>query len=159
MRKLSLLLLALLVVTASVFAQVDLAKVKDGFYFAQDDKYSSSGWKEQVIVEVKGGKIVDVTWNGVSNLAGAKDKANYAAAGKYGMAKASKIKAEWDVQAKAAAAYLVKTQDVNFAKFDKAGIHPRRQRRLQGRLVLCRAEGLRQEFRLERHRPRDGRQW
>jgi len=121
MRKLSLLLLALLVVTASVFAQVDLAKVKDGFYFAQDDKYSSSGWKEQVIVEVKGGKIVDVTWNGVSNLAGAKDKANYAAAGKYGMAKASKIKAEWDVQAKAAAAYLVKTQDVNFAKFDKDG--------------------------------------
>ena len=121
MKKLIALTLALFAIAGMAFAQVDLGKVKDGVYFAQDDKYSSSGWKEQVIVEVKGGKIVDATWNGVSNLAGAKDKASYAASGKYGMVKASKIKAEWDAQAKAAAAYLVKTQDVNFAKLDKNG--------------------------------------
>ena len=121
MKKLIALTLALFAFAGMAFAQVDLGKVKDGVYFAQDDKYSSSGWKEQVVVEVKGGKIVNAIWNGVSNIAGAADKASYAAAGKYGMGKASKIKAEWDVQAKAAAAYLVKTQDVNFAKFDKDG--------------------------------------
>jgi len=121
MRKLSLLVLALLVATASVFAQVDLAKVKDGFYFAQDDKFASSGWKEQVVVEVKGGKLVAATWNGVSNIAGAVDKFAYAAAGKYGMVKVSKIKAEWNAQAKSAAEYLLKTQDLNFSKFNKDG--------------------------------------
>jgi major membrane immunogen (membrane-anchored lipoprotein) len=121
MKKIIALTLALFAFAGMAFAQVDLGKVKDGVYFAQDDKYASSGWKEQVIVEVKGGKIVEATWNGVSNLPGAKDKASHAAAGKYGMGKASKIKAEWDAQAKAAAAYLVKTQDVNYAKFDKDG--------------------------------------
>ncbi|MDP2792105.1 MAG: FMN-binding protein [Rectinemataceae bacterium] len=121
MRKFSLLALALLVTAVSAFAQVDLAKVKDGFYFAQDGKFSSSGWKEQAVVEVKGGKIVDATWNGVSNIAGAVDKLAYSAAGKYGMVKASKIKAEWNAQAKATTDYLVKTQDVSFSKFDKDG--------------------------------------
>ncbi|PKL04564.1 MAG: hypothetical protein CVV53_08845, partial [Spirochaetae bacterium HGW-Spirochaetae-9] len=121
MRRISLLALILLVAATSVFAQVDLAKVKDGFYFAQDSKFSSSGWKEQAVVEVKGGKIVAATWNGVSNIAGAADKLTHAAAGKYGMVKASKIKAEWNAQAKITADYLVKTQDVNFSKFGKDG--------------------------------------
>jgi len=113
MKKSILLILALALVAGTAFAQVNLSKVKDGVYFAQSKEFSSSGWKEQVILEVANGKIVAATWNGVSNIAGAADKAAYAAAGKYGMVKASKIKAEWNVQAKTVADYLVKTQDLN----------------------------------------------
>lgn len=101
------------------FGQV---KAKDGVYFAQDNTFGSSGWKEQVVVTVKGGKIVAANWNGVSNLPGAMDKKSYAAAGKYGMKKASKLGAEWDQQAKAVEDYLVRTQDVGFNKYkDAAG--------------------------------------
>ncbi|MEN6399321.1 MAG: FMN-binding protein [Rectinema sp.] len=121
MKKLSVLLVALLILTAGAFAQVNVAKVKDGVYFAQSDDFSSSGWKAQAIIVVNKGKIVSATWNAVSNIAGANDKKSYAAAGKYGMVKASKIKAEWDVQAKTVEEYLVKTQDVNFSKYDKDG--------------------------------------
>lgn len=121
MKKLIAVALALFVAAGAAFAQVDLSKVKDGTYFAESAKYSSSGWKEQVVVKVAGGKIASAQWNGVSNIAGALDKKSHAASGKYGMAKASKIKAEWDKQAAAAEEYLVKTQDVNFAKFDKSG--------------------------------------
>jgi major membrane immunogen (membrane-anchored lipoprotein) len=120
MKKIIALTLALFVVAGTAFAEVNLSKVKDGVYFAQGEKFES-GWKAQVIVEVSKGKITEAVWNAVSNLPGAADKVTYAAAGKYGMVKASKIKAEWNVQAKAAAEYLVKTQDINFTKMDKAG--------------------------------------
>jgi len=121
MKKLIAFALTLFVVTGLAFAQVDLSKTKDGVYFAEGSNYSGTGWKEQVIVEVSKGKLVKVTWNGVSNIAGAADKKSYAAAGKYGMGKVSKIKAEWDVQAKAAEDFLLKTQDVNFAKVGADG--------------------------------------
>jgi major membrane immunogen (membrane-anchored lipoprotein) len=121
MKKILVLTAAFVAVAGIAFAQIDLAKVKDGVYFAQDKGFSSSGWKEQVVLEVSKGKIVSAEWNGVSNLPGAADKKTYAAAGKYGMVKASKIKAEWDAQAKAVEEYLVKTQDVNFNKFDANG--------------------------------------
>ncbi|HEY9055040.1 MAG TPA: FMN-binding protein [Rectinemataceae bacterium] len=121
MKKILALSLALFAFASLAFAQVDLGKVKDGVYFAQGDKFGSSGWREQVVITVQSGKIVDAVWNGVSNLPGALDKLSWAAAGKYGMAKASKIKAEWDAQAKAVAAYLVKTQEINFSKAGKDG--------------------------------------
>lgn len=121
MKKIFVLALAFIAVSGIAFAQIDLAKVKDGVYFAEDKSFSSSGWKEQVVLEVSKGKIVSAEWNGVPNLPGAADKKTYAAAGKYGMVKASKIKAEWDAQAKAAEEYLVKTQNVNLSKFDASG--------------------------------------
>lgn len=121
MKKALVLAVAFIAVAGIAFAQVDLAKVKDGVYFAQEKGFSSSGWREQVVLEVSKGKIIRAGWNSVSNLPGAADKKAHAAAGKYGMAKASKIKAEWDVQAKAVEEYLVKTQDVNFSKFDANG--------------------------------------
>ena len=121
MKKLIAVALALFVVTGLAFSQVDLSKIKDGVYFAQSAKYSTTGWKEQVVLTLSGGKIVSADWNGVSNIAGATDKLSYAASGKYGMVKASKIKAEWDVQAKTTAAYLVKTQDINVSKFGQDG--------------------------------------
>ena len=111
----------LVLVAFSLQAQVSLASVKDGYYFAQEDKFASDGWKNQAVVKVSGGKIVEATWNGVSNAAYARDKMSQAAAGRYGMIKASKIKTEWDAQAKTTAAYLVSTQDVNFSKYGKDG--------------------------------------
>jgi major membrane immunogen (membrane-anchored lipoprotein) len=121
MKRLIGLMLALFVVTGFAAAQIDLSKVQDGVYFAQDDKFSSSGWREQIVITVSGGKISAATWTGVSNLPGVADKFSHAAAGKYGMIKVSKIKAEWDAQAKATADYLVKTQDINFSKIGKDG--------------------------------------
>jgi major membrane immunogen (membrane-anchored lipoprotein) len=106
---------ALLAVAAAVGAQT----LKDGFYFAEGDKFSSSGWKEQAVLEVKSGKIVKATWNGVSKL-GVADKKTVSAAGGYGMIKVSKLKKEWHEQAAAVEAYLVQTQDVSFNKYKNA---------------------------------------
>lgn len=116
--------LALMLILAVAFSAVAFAQVKvaDGVYFAQDKDFGSSGWKEQVVLTVKGGKIVSANWNGISTIAGAADKKSYDAAGKYGMVKFGKAKAEWSVQAKACEDYLVKTQDAAFNKYkDAAG--------------------------------------
>jgi major membrane immunogen (membrane-anchored lipoprotein) len=91
--------------------------LKDGKYFAQDSTFPQSGWKAQVVLEAKGGKIVAANWNGVSNIAGAADKKTYDKAGKYNMVKFGKAQAEWHQQAAAVEAYLVKTQDLAFAKY------------------------------------------
>lgn len=98
--------LSLLVAGVS-FGQI---KAKDGVYFAEDEAYGQTGWKEQVVVKVSGGKIAEVTWNGVSNLGGA-DKVTVSAAGGYGMEKASKLKLRWDEQAKNVAAAALKSAD------------------------------------------------
>jgi major membrane immunogen (membrane-anchored lipoprotein) len=92
------------------FGQV---KAKDGVYFAQEADFAKdSGWKDQVIVTVKGGKIADVYWNGVSNT-GVADKRTAVANGGYPMVKFGKAKAEWDVQAKAVQDAIVKLQDTS----------------------------------------------
>lgn len=117
MKKIISVALIVAVAVAGAFAQVS---AKDGVYFAQASEFGKTGWKTQVVVEVKGGKLVKAVWNGVSNLPGAADKKSYAQAGKYGMSKAAK-QGEWDKQAAAAEAWLVKTQDVSFSKFDKDG--------------------------------------
>jgi len=106
-----------LALAGAAFGQV---KAKDGVYFARDEAFGKSGWRDEVVVAVSGGKISRVIWNGISNLPGAADKKSYAAAGKYGMAKAAKA-GEWDKQAAAAEAWLVKTQDLGFTKFDANG--------------------------------------
>lgn len=98
--------LVLSLVLTGAFGQV---KAKDGVYFAEDEAYGQTGWKEQVVLKVAGGKLTEVTWNGVSNLGGA-DKVTVSAAGGYGMEKASKLKLRWDEQAKNVAVELLKTQ-------------------------------------------------
>lgn len=113
--------LAVVFVAFSAVATVGAqAKIADGFYFAEDTAFSSSGWKDQVVLEVKGGKIVAVTWNGIS-AQGLKDKKSVAATGAYGMIKASKIGKEWHDQASAVEKYLIATQDTAFAKFTADG--------------------------------------
>jgi major membrane immunogen (membrane-anchored lipoprotein) len=90
-------------------------------YFAQDQDFApQGGWKEQVVVTVTGGKITAVNWNGVSNL-GVADKKTVAAAGGYGMKKASKLGLEWHEQAAKVEAFLLKTQDTGFSKLKADG--------------------------------------
>jgi len=112
----ALMALLSLVAVVSISAQ---AKLKDGFYFAEETGFQSSGWKDQVVFEVKGGKIVAADWNGINNKALA-DKKTEAAAGRYGMVKASKLGKEWHEQAVTVEKYLVSTQDTAFSKYSSA---------------------------------------
>ncbi len=118
-KSLALMLVLTLAFTGMAFSQV---KAKDGIYFAQENDFAKdSGWKDQVLVTVKGGKVTSILWNGVSNLPGTADKLTAVAAGGYPMVKFGKAKAEWDVQSKAVTDYIVKTQDLAFSKFKADG--------------------------------------
>ena len=86
------------------------AELKDGIYFAMDEDFASSGWKETVTLTVSGGKITQADWNGV-NIAGGADKKSFDKAGKYNMVKFGQAQAEWSVQAEKAEKYLISTQD------------------------------------------------
>ncbi|PKL08875.1 MAG: FMN-binding protein [Spirochaetae bacterium HGW-Spirochaetae-7] len=112
----ALMALLSLAAVVSVGAQ---AKPADGFYFAEETAFQSSGWKDQVVLQVKGGKIVAAAWNGINNM-GITDKKTEAAAGRYGMVKASKIAKEWHEQATAVEKYLIATQDSAFSKYSNA---------------------------------------
>lgn len=110
--------IALAVFFAAVFS-IGAQTFKDGTYFAQEEAFDKSGWKYQVVLEVKGGKVAKATWNGVNKL-GLADKKTVAASGAYGMIKVSKLKKEWHEQAAIVEGYLVQTQDVNFNKYKNA---------------------------------------
>lgn len=84
-------------------------KYTDGLYFAMEDEYAGSGWKNMVTIEVKDGKIADVEWN-AANKAGGPDKITFSKSGQYGM-KAGGASAEWHEQSKLVEEYLIKTQD------------------------------------------------
>jgi major membrane immunogen (membrane-anchored lipoprotein) len=116
-RIIALSIIISLALAGAAFGQV---KAKDGVYFAQESGFGSSGWREEVVVTVAGGKIASVVWNGTSNL-GLADKKTVAAAGKYGMKKASKLGLEWDQEAANVEAWLVKSQDIGFSKFNAKG--------------------------------------
>lgn len=108
------LAIALVLVVGLAGLSFGQTKAKDGVYFAQESEYAKdSGWKDQVIVTVKGGKIASVLWNGVSN-SGVADKLSVVPAG-YDMVKYGKAKADWNVQAKAVQDYIVKNQSTKVA--------------------------------------------
>ena len=84
---------------------------KDGWYFQQQADFDkNTGWKDSVLVTVVNGTVVDVLWNGTSKDPAKKSKLVEAREGRYGMAKAAK-KGEWNVQAAAVEAAIVKAQD------------------------------------------------
>lgn len=85
------------------------AKYKDGIYYAQEDAFAASGWKNVVTIEVKDGKIASAEWNAV-NKNGGPDKITFSKSGQYGM-KAGGASAEWHEQSKLVEDYLIKTQD------------------------------------------------
>ncbi|MDR2019151.1 MAG: hypothetical protein LBQ14_00105 [Treponema sp.] len=86
--------------SAALFAQ----NYKDGFYFAQDADYVNNQ-KNQVVIEVKGGKIASAAWNILSLNAGTKDLKTIAASG------AVPAAATWATQAAAVEGHLVSSQD------------------------------------------------
>lgn len=113
----------ILVCLTALAVSLSAQTLKDGKYFAQQDGFGSSGWKSQVVLEVKGGKISAANWNGVSNIAGAKDKKTYDKTGNYNMVKFGKAQSEWYQQAEKVEQYLVKTQDYKFNKYSDAEGH------------------------------------
>ncbi|MCL2833798.1 MAG: hypothetical protein FWD78_11565, partial [Treponema sp.] len=81
---------------------------KDGLYFAQDSAYANNQ-KNQVVLEVKGGKITSANWNLLSLGAGSQDLKSIAKAGQVAGA------VTWAANAAIAENYLVSSQDVNAA--------------------------------------------
>ncbi len=93
----------------------------DGIYFASDDAFDAeSGWKSVVTIEVAGGKITTVDWNG-ANIAAGKDKKTTSTDGEYGMVEFGKASSEWHEQAALAEAYLVENQTLANLTTDAEG--------------------------------------
>ncbi len=82
----------------------------DGAYFAINDQFASSGWKEYVSLTVLNGRIAAINWSAV-NRAG-EDKKAVDKAGNYNMVKFGKAQDEWTVQANRAENYLLEKQDL-----------------------------------------------
>ena len=80
----------------------------DGFYFAQDASFRNNQ-KNQVVLEIRGGRIVSANWNVLSLEAGERDYKTLAAAGSLPAA------VTWAAQAKAAEDTLVSSQNANAA--------------------------------------------
>lgn len=69
MKKYALIAVLVILSAAAIAAQTP----KDGFYFAQAARYAQDGWRDQVVLEVKGGKITAANWNRVGIAAGSRD--------------------------------------------------------------------------------------
>ena len=95
---------------------------EDGIYFASEEEFASSGWKDSVTLTVSGGKITKADWNGV-NIAGGADKKTFDKAGKYNMVKFGKAQADWAVQAQKAEKHLLATQDPTAITYKDADGH------------------------------------
>jgi major membrane immunogen (membrane-anchored lipoprotein) len=95
---------------AETSVAMTLPAYTDGVYFAQEDDFGSTGWKYNVTMEVKDGKIVKAVWNG-ANVNGGKDKISQSRDGEYGMVQKGGASAPWFEQAAVAEAYLLETQD------------------------------------------------
>jgi major membrane immunogen (membrane-anchored lipoprotein) len=106
---------------AETKSEAPVGDYEDGIYFAQEDGFSSSGWKYVATVVVEDGKIVDADWNGAHKSAGY-NKKKVAKDGDYNMVQFGGAQAEWDVQAERAEAYLLETQDPTAINYkDDAG--------------------------------------
>jgi major membrane immunogen (membrane-anchored lipoprotein) len=101
MKKLVILTALVVCTAAAVTAQTP----RDGFYFAQDAAYANN-MKNQVVLQVQGGKIISANWNVVSYQAGAADLKAMAA-------KSGGAAATWAGNAKKAEDFLVSSQNVN----------------------------------------------
>lgn len=96
---------------------------KDGTYTAEEAEFSEkSGWKTNVTIEVKDGKIVSVDWNGM-HKDGGDDKKKVSMDGKYGMVENGGAIAPWHEQAAKVEAYLIETQDPTMIEFKEDNQH------------------------------------
>lgn len=83
-------------------------KFEDGLYFAQEDEFGGSGWKNIVTLEVENGDIVNVDWN-AAHKEGGVDKKESSKTGEYGMVAKGGAIAEWHEQAELTEQYLLET--------------------------------------------------
>ena len=106
MRKLTIILMALLLVGGVVFAE---GMWRDGVYTAEADSFDH-GWKNMVRIVVENGYIVEAHFDA---LAEEGDKPKYLASvqGEYGMVANSGAEDYWYEQVDRAAAYLLDAQD------------------------------------------------
>jgi len=81
----------------------------DGSYYAEGSFDEKSGWKEVVALQVEGGKIVQVNWNGI-NKNGGLDKKSQSQSGEYGMKAKGNAAAEWHEQAAKLEQFIVDNQ-------------------------------------------------
>ncbi len=82
----------------------------DGIYFAQEDEFAGSGYKYFVVLTVEDGAITDADWGG-TNIVPAGNKRTASEQGNYPMVAAGGAAADWHVQAEAAEAWLIDSQD------------------------------------------------
>ncbi|AZK44916.1 FMN-binding protein [Paenibacillus lentus] len=93
---------------------------QDGLYFALDKEDPKTGWQYFVKLQVEGGKITDVEWNG-TNATVPVDKVTYSEQGKYGMKEKGNAQAEWHEQAAKAEQFLIEKQDTKAVTLDEEG--------------------------------------
>ncbi len=95
--------------------------LKDGTYTAEEADFAEkSGWKDNVTVEVKDGKIVSVNWNS-THKDGGKDKKTSSKDGDYAMVEKGNASAEWHEQAEKVEAFLIEKQDVDAITLNEDG--------------------------------------
>ena len=99
------------IAAAVLLASCSSSDLDDGIYFAQEDGFNpNNGWKYMVTLEVEDGEIVSADWNGANVNAGV-DKKTASKTGRYPMVENGGAQSDWHVQAEAAEAYLLETQD------------------------------------------------
>jgi major membrane immunogen (membrane-anchored lipoprotein) len=108
MRKTVILAALLCAVTMVAGAQ----NLRDGYYFAQSNFVR--GVKDQVALQVQGGRIVSANWNGITYDLNAPDRKTYALSGNDASG--------WAAQAKKAEDFLVATQNTKARAVDGATI-------------------------------------
>lgn len=87
------------------------AALKDGTYKAEEPDFDpNSGWKDNVTLEVKEGKIASVDWNS-THKENEKDKKTVSKSGEYGMVEKGNASSEWHEQAEKVESYLIEKQD------------------------------------------------
>ncbi len=84
---------------------------KDGAFYAEQDAFGDSGWKDTASFTVINGYIVAANWNGISE-SGEKDKKTASIDGDYGMVEFGKASAEWHEQAQNVENSLLEAQNV-----------------------------------------------
>jgi major membrane immunogen (membrane-anchored lipoprotein) len=84
-------------------------KYSDGLYYAIEDDFDESGWKDYVSVLVQNGNIVDIYWSALDK--NNNDKKDYDKSGKYNMVKFGNAQAEWYEQAQRIEQTVLNTQN------------------------------------------------
>jgi len=104
MKKVLAAMLGLTLVFSAVGCRAEQTALANGIYFAIEEEFSATGWKDFVIVTVEDGMIVNYNWDSIQrNLRVEEDEitTKKLLQDEYGMRPVSPISAEWFEQAEA----------------------------------------------------------